>query len=247
MPVVRLPVSGLEVVLHAPSGADDLYLAEEPARDASVALELLRRVTRLESGGGVEWASLPLTDVDAALLALRRWLIGDVVRAALRCPADGCGALFDISFRISEYVEHHAPRRPRRVSRDAETGWYRLDETGVEFRLPSCEDLRAIGTGGGDTDVTASLATRCIRGGAPSAVARRRVEAAMQAIAPSLYGELWGECFECKRAVRTFFNPMAYVLEDLAQRAAGIYEDIHLLAHWYHWSEEAILALPRQR
>ena len=69
----------------------------------------------------------------------------------------------------------------------------------------------------------------------------------MEALAPSLYGRLDCSCHECGRSVALFFNPSSYVLEELARRAASIYDEVHALARSYHWSESEILALPRER
>jgi hypothetical protein len=238
----RLPVSGTVVVFRAPNGADDVFLAEQSACDASVAVELLARVATAPDGSLIDWASLPVTDVDAGLLALRRTLLGEVVRAAVRCTAAECGALFDVSFRISDYLRHHLPRKARTSNGD-EPGWFRLDRTETFFRLPTACDVIALT---GETDVEGALAARCIRPDASSKV-RRRVETAMQALAPSLYDELDCVCHECGASVPLVFNPVRFVLGELAGRAAHIYDDVHLLASRYHWTENDILALPQAR
>ncbi len=44
-----------------------------------------------------------------------------------------------------------------------------------------------------------------------------------------------------------FFNPQLYVLQELRNQVTRLYEEVHLLALHYHWSEAEILALPRAR
>jgi hypothetical protein len=239
----RLPVSGWEVLVHAPSGAEDVYLAEVRSHDTAVAIELLERVTRREGGAPVDWGSLAITDMDFALLTLRQLIIGDYIRTTVSCTVAGCSSPFDVSFRISEYLQHHVRSSAHGHVAGDEPGWFQLSGTDVFFRIPTARDLVELD----GSDIGSQLTKRCIRAGNLTANVRHRVERAMQKIAPTLYGELQSLCCECGAAVSTFFNPTAYVLEEFAQRAVGIYDDVHLLAHCYHWSEEAILALPGPR
>jgi len=240
---VRLPVSGIEVALRAPNGADDLFLIERPDRDMRAAVELLARVARGIDDAAVDWRALPLTDVDVALLELRRLVIGDHVRTAVRCTSAACGAPFDVSFRLSDYLKHHRPAATRAVAA-ADAGWFRLGDSEVAFRLPTAEDALAVSS---ESKPALVLASRCIR---PSTLARgmrKRIEAAMQKMAPSLFDELDCSCHECGEPVPIAFDPVSYVLEELARRAAHVYEEVHLLARAYHWSEQEILALSHQR
>jgi len=69
----------------------------------------------------------------------------------------------------------------------------------------------------------------------------------MEAMAPNLSGEMQGECPECHRRITVYFDVQKYVLRELRDRASRVYEDIHLLALNYRWSEESILLLPRNR
>jgi hypothetical protein len=43
------------------------------------------------------------------------------------------------------------------------------------------------------------------------------------------------------------FEIVAFVLRELRDHAAAIYQEVHLLALNYQWPEEHILALPRER
>lgn len=242
MSILRLPVSGTDVVLRTPDGADDVFLAELSTRDEAAATAFLSRVARHTDGSIVDWRTLPVADVDVALLDLRRLLVGDFVRTAVRCVSPPCGALFDISFRISDYLRYHQPRRARAAPAD-EPGWFRLQRSEVFFRLPTAGDLIALAN---DPDIEGALALRCIRP-KPTRAQRRRVETAMQALAPSLYDSVDCDCHECGRAVPLVFNPSAYVLGELRRRATHVYDDVHLLASRYHWSERDILALPQRR
>jgi hypothetical protein len=239
----RLPVSGLDLLFRQPTGAEDLILLEAGDPDVDLAISVLSALARSGAGESVDWASLSVTDLDAALLALRRELIGDRIASTVRCP---CGETIDIDFRVGDYLAQHAPRRLESipaVERD-EGGWYRLRGASVRFRLPSCADQSAIQR---RADAQEELVRRCFE---PEKVARRvvrRIESAMEALAPDLCGVLEGICPGCGATVQVAFDPQAYVLDELKQRAAFLLEEISLIAGHYHWSERDILALPQTR
>src|ERR1700722_19223549 len=141
MALFRLPVSGLDVLFRQTTGAEDILLIEEPAPDIHLALKLADALGRLPNGEAVPWNSLPVPDLDAALLALRRQFIGEQISTSVVCSdrAAGCRTRIDIAFRIGDYLEHHAPAGlPRGVSPAAEPGWFQLDGTDVTGRLATC-------------------------------------------------------------------------------------------------------------
>jgi hypothetical protein len=160
------------------------------------------------------------------------------------CGPAGCGARVDIAFRIRDYLAHHAPRPAEGLEASAEPGWYALQGTAVVFRLPSGADQLAIAF---HPEGEEELARRCIRPAGLAPPLREQVEAAMEALAPHLHSELEGPCPECGATVRAVFDPQRYVLQELRAQAARLYEELHLLARSYHWTEETILALPRHR
>lgn len=69
----------------------------------------------------------------------------------------------------------------------------------------------------------------------------------MEALAPNLSDDLQGQCSECGSIVTLFFDVPQFTLQELRRQAAFVYEEIHLLASSYQWTETAILALPHHR
>lgn len=244
MSVVRLPVSGLDIGLRLPDGADDMLLLEAGTPDIGLALALLARVAQRLDGAPLDVAALPISDVDALLLCLRQRAIGDVVSAKQVCAAPGCQARVDIAFSIRAYLEHHRPEATAAVVPAAEDGWYRLPDQPVEFRLPRAADQLAIAR---HARPAAALLLRCVRPADVTDQARRQVEAAMETMAPSLFAELEGTCPECGATVEASFDPLQYTLRELRDEAAFVYEEVCAIAHHYHWSEAEILALPAAR
>lgn len=241
---VRLPVAGIDVVIQLPTGAEDILLLESGAPDFAVALALLGRVVRRADGEPIDWDTLSITDVDVLLLRLRQRVIGDVVNADVRCPAPSCHARVDITFSIQHFLQHHQPRRTPGLSPAKEHGWFRLATGDLEFRVPRASDQIAIALA---TQPAQALQERCLRPATVPARVRRRVETAMEAIAPSLFAELQGECPDCGETVTCYFDPLQYSLRELRDRGAFVYEDVSKIAGYTHWSETNILALPSAR
>jgi hypothetical protein len=177
-------------------GAEDLLLREAPACDASLALAFVARLATASDGEPIDWPALTLTDFDAVLLMLRRSILGDLIRAEAACPGPSCGQRVDVTFSLHEYVAVHVPRPPRRVTAMNETGWFCWRghaSNGVSFRLPCVADRLAVAD---HPDPVGALINRCVRPQNVSQAQLRRVEGAMEALAPSLSGILQGECPE---------------------------------------------------
>jgi hypothetical protein len=253
-----LPISGRALALRHPTGVEDMLLVETAQGDTGLALDLATRLARADNGEPLDWSRLPVTDLDAVVLGLRRALLGDRIVADVTCRTEGCGTRIDMSFMIGDYVAHHRPKRgmPRlrgwSVTDVADDpGWYGLSRSGeggdgpiAVFRLPSGADLLAVE---GLPDAADALARRCIRPAEPSSPVLRRIEAAMEALSPNLAGELAGVCPECRTPVTAHFDPRRFCLRELRDRARFVYDDIDVLAQRYHWSERAILTLPAAR
>jgi hypothetical protein len=234
-------------------------MAEAAPGDVGLALVIAKRLVRASDGVDLDWDLIPVTDLDAIVLRLRQLLIGDRVVTDVRCRNQDCGSRIDFEFRISAYVAHHYPKSERLPLRkwsvepvDAEPGWYRLSRVAADstetmlalFRLPSGIDQLAVA---GLPDAAEALARRCIRPADLPRRWRRRVEAAMEKIAPSLSADVQGQCPQCGGRIRVRFDARQYCLEELRNLAAFVYEDVDALAQRYHWSEDAILAMPNAR
>ena len=244
MAKVRLPISGIDVMLREPVGAEDILLLEAPAYDTAFALEFVARLAAPANGAAVEWSNLCVTDLDALLLLLRQMLLGNLIRTDIVCPAADCGARIDVAFRIGEYLAHHRPRTARGVEAADEPGWYCLRNTPVSFRLPTAADQVAVTQA---LKPARELIQRCIRPTNIPVRLLRRIETAMEALAPGLSQNLQGHCPHCEMSVDMYFDVQQFVLSELRNQAALIYEDVHALALHYHWSQAEILALPRGR
>lgn len=114
----------------------------------------------------------------------------------------------------------------------------------MSFRLPTIADLRVAEA---SADPEHCLRQRCVRPATVPAAVARRVSRAMTALAPSLTGAVTVQCPVCGGSGQLLFDPVSYSLTELRAAAAGLYEEVHLLASAFRWPEDAILALPRSR
>jgi hypothetical protein len=242
--LARLAVSGVEVEIHPPGGNEDLLLAESSVVDVGLAIAFAGATTRSADGAAVDWAALPHTDLDVAVVLARTLVFGDVIRATATCPTSDCGSKISVAFSLREYLDHHRPGRARGVEPDASPGWFRITGQAIRFRVPTAGDLSAARTAARPDEV---LMAACVEPTNLPAARRSRVERALERLAPTLVDEVAGTCPECGSSITMWFDPVSYCLRELRDQAAGIYDDIHVLASAYHWSEERILALPRAR
>ena len=240
----RLPVSGFEAAVHPPTGREDLLLQEAADLDMCLVFSLLERLVRLPPGAPRSWSELSITDLETLVLLIRSEVLGNRIRAEADCTATECRARVDVSFDIEEYLASVKPRVPRGVERIEAEGCYLLRQGDVKFRLPNGGDLAAL-----ERDATSerTLVHGCIRAPRVPGPVRRRIERAMHALAPRLSRIMSGQCPECKATLSFHFDVVRFVLREIRDHAATLFEEVHLLAIHYKWPEEDILALPRSR
>jgi hypothetical protein len=250
--VFVLPVSGTAVALRQPTGAEDVLLAEYRVEDPALALVLAERLGQADPV--VDWAALPVHDIDTLIVRLRQAVVGNRVIAEIACTSPSCGQRVDMSFGIDAYLAHQRPRHGQvhrrywRAERSTDAAdWYVLyarDADDVRFRLPTLTDQIAVYE---QPDAAAALAARCISPSGLPARERARAEAAMAMLAPPVAGPLQGRCPFCTTPIVARFEARLYCLQELRDRASFVYDDIDALAERYHWSERAILTLPHAR
>ncbi|MDA9504169.1 hypothetical protein XI09_05200 [Bradyrhizobium sp. CCBAU 11386] len=253
-PLARLvlPASGLSVTLRHPTGLDDILIAEGGLSEVQLALAIAERLG--DEREALDWTALPVCDLEALLLHLRRGVIGDQVVTDSLCSAKGCGARLDFSFSIDAWLAHHRPKRPplgargfsvRASERHGEYDLSLRDVAGsFAFRIPTIGDQIAAAQ---DADAEMAIAQACLYPPDMPPRARRAAERAMQFLAPGLRDNLQGVCPECRATITVLFDPLHYCLQELRDRARYVYQDVDILAQRYAWSEAAILTIPSVR
>jgi hypothetical protein len=257
---MRLPVSGLDVSFRLPNGHDDLAILEASgaSRTSSIerALEALCRLATLSSAPSTSsdpsysnpnpspWLCLTITDFECALLGLRRFLFGDIVRTLVRCT---CSERMEMEFSITTLLREACPRTPRRlVPSTHRAGWFLLPEKSLTFRLPTLSDqLQALAS----PSPFAELEHNCIERTVDAAAIQSTsaAERAMEAMAPTISRPVTGVCAECGTSLIVQLYVPSLVLNELQSSASNVHTEIHAIAANYHWHESAILALPQIR
>jgi hypothetical protein len=254
---MRLPVSGQEVRFRAPDGNDDLAILEAAGSALEQALAVIPLLARLPESNcrkrGAEskpapWEAMTVTDLEAALLGLRRFLFGDTVICLYRDPSHPCEVRMEVEFSITALLDEVKPRMPHGVRTvKAAPSWYGFETAtarGLEFRLPTAADqLESMS----DARGAGALAERCVKGAKGATQISARAEKAMEAMSPAVSQSLEGSCPECGKPVSIPLYVPQLVMNELRDGARGVYGEIDLIAGSYHWEEAVILALPRSR
>ncbi|HET9080132.1 MAG TPA: hypothetical protein VFO01_06410 [Trebonia sp.] len=239
-----LPASGLTLHVREATGADELIVLEPGWSPVATLITLASRLATDAQGRTPAWEELPAADAGAIALTIRQAWLGERISTDARCLRPGCLERMDIAFVIPAYLAHHRRRPYAGMRPGQDAGWFELGAAPVSFRLPTIGDLRAAMA---SADPEHCLRERCVRPATVPAATARRVSRAMIALAPSLSGTVTVCCPACGDSSQLRFDPVSYSLTELREAAAGLYEEVHLLASAFRWPEDAILALPRSR
>jgi hypothetical protein len=236
--MATLPVSGAEIALREPDGADDMLLHESSGSPVALGLALL---TRLAEDPGRDFAALSVTDFEFLLLNLYAARLGPRMTLGFACPH--CRTMVEVSFLVADYAADITPRAVPGVAPDPDRlGWFRLD--GAGFRLPTAGDLAAAAERAAPARV---LAERCLDETARRKRYRARVERAMEMMAPEFSRPIAGDCPACGATVQAGLSVSRVVMAELKRRAGAAHDEVDLIARAYHWPESEILALPQHR
>lgn len=259
--VVR-PLTGHEEELLASGSAGPAHL---------VTTVLARCVERIGTREVTEQVArdLGVGDRQALLLALRQATFGPTVTAVVTCPWRDCSERMDIDFAIPDIPVRAAADLPALheitlsaaalgVPGEVDGGGSARPGQRVAFRLPTGADQEAIGTLAADDPIRAldALLERCVLPSADETAcgirdftprARAEIEQAMLAASFGPELSLGASCPECGRSFTLPFDIQDFFFGEVAITPDLLLREVHYLAFHYHWSEEEILALPRDR
>lgn len=210
--------------------------------------------------------SLLVGDRDYLVMKLRQITIGDKVEAILVCPNPKCGEKIDIDFDLKDIPNKQGKMTSpfftlmlpgQTMNEDnAENGHYQ-----VEFRLPNGGDQEelALLEIHNETEAVNKLLARCIKRmdgimeineshiKKLSLSARRKIEKTMSELAPQIGLEMEAKCPECKKNFSFNFNLSQFFLDEMKIKMDQLYQEIHLLAFYYKWSESEILSMTSKK
>jgi hypothetical protein len=237
------------VGLRPVSGQEEEWLARHPTAPTACAVtQVLASCLRLDDGepnGAVPSPRalarrLLVGDRDYLMVQLRRATLGDMVAAIYRCPR--CDQPMDVAFDLADLPVEPAPQQ---------VVWYSstlADGGPVRFRLPNGADQESVAELPA-VAAEAALLDRClVAERAPlSQEERDRVIEEMERLACKVELELDLTCPECAHAFLTVFDVSRFFFAELAVSRRTLLREVHHLAFHYGWSEQAILALDRDR
>ena len=209
---------------------------------------------------------LLVADRQFLLLKLREMTFGDQVQATIVCPWPNCGNRVDIDFSTRDIpIEESADKGPSysiTLSPDAvQNSETQAQEDTIVFRLPNGGDQEALASLVVENEAAAlsALLTRCIKQVGSdkepgldwihslSPMARMEIEQHMEAHAPKVDLSLGAACPECHREFSMPFDLQQFFFGEWHTSRDLLYREVHYLAYHYHWSEEEIMELPREK
>jgi hypothetical protein len=222
--------------------AEDLDVDFASGLRPAVVTRLLANCLRCAAMEPVPEADLwswPVSRRMQALLAVAAATSGTGREVAAVCSRAECGQTMEIGLNL-EMFRSACADEPFRFSAVPQMDW--------TVRLPTAADqLQYISEFGGDPLL---LARSLFTAGDPARFQAEwlpALESALEERDPLTAIELSAACPYCGEANRVEFDLEGFLLRDLERRQAALFDTVHRLAAVYHWSEDDIVALPRQR
>jgi len=260
-----------EVELAPLSGREEELLAdcESSTRTTFLTMLLRRCMRRLGTMSPISEdvvRGLLIADCHYLVLKLREATFGAQVQATVQCPWEACREKVDIDFSLQDIPVHESEEKGPLYTRELSPDAALRGEQGeqyreVVFRLPNSEDQEAISpvVEEDEAKALALLLTRCICRLGPlhapgpavihrlSPLARAEIERHMAEAAPQVDLTLAVHCPECGREFAVPFDLLGFLLGECKTSRELLYREVHYLAYHYHWSEQDIMALPREK
>lgn len=237
------------VHLRQLTGEDERFLADCGERMPRVEREtaLLARLVRFPDPGtplAVEAIrKLTAGDREALLLHIYRGFAGERLAGMLRCPV--CGDAVTLDLAVLDLLAPPSDDCPEEYPRE-------VAGRRTVLRPVTGADLEALNDGAGPG--AERLLRACVVSAdpplPPAPLPPEEIKAFSEALAaldPQADIVLDARCPSCSRAFPVFLDAWDALLRALSPRRGRIEEEVHALAFYYHWTEEAILALPLNR
>jgi hypothetical protein len=237
------------------TGLDEQLLLELPAimpLHSQILAFLEKIITFFDVGeAGAIMRQMSIGDITFLLLSARKLMVDDDIACTAQCPS--CSKNMSLSISVTELKQTTtaaattmAPERHHEM----EACGYRLR---VRPLTPQDQDI-VLNNNPSSDKVVQALARACIIHSEPQLPDGDISESLLEAIGWTL-GEidplsditLHLACPECQHAFHATLPIEAFVLGELYQDKYGLEREVHWLAFHYHWSEQEILSLTREK
>jgi hypothetical protein len=260
-----------EVELIPLTGKEEELLAQNREKQSAslvttVISRCLKRLGTVEPVTEEAARNLLVADRQYLLLKLREITFGDGVQLTVSCPWPHCGEPVDLAFSTRDIsIKESGDKGPVYSMELSEKAAYESDNgkhyRKVTFRLPSGGDQESVSPLLDENEAGAltALLERCIRGIGPmknpskemirklSPLARMEIEKQMAAVAPCVDLDIESDCPECRRRFTVPFDLHDFFFGELRTSLDLLYREVHYLAYHYHWSEQEIMAMTRDK
>lgn len=253
------------------SGREEELLAGNHRRESATLVTAilsccLRRLGEINPISEEVTRNLLIGDRQYLLLKLHEVTFGNQIQATISCPWPDCSKRVDIDFLTEDIPIKESEKKgptyemelsPEAAFVDCDHKEYRK----IIFRLPNGADQEAISPFLSENEAQAltMLLDRCVQSVGPlknhgntltgrlSPLARKEIESRMVKVAPRVELDLRADCPECGRAFTIPFDPHRYFLGEMRTSINLLYREVHYLAYHYHWSEQEIMQMPREK
>ncbi len=259
-----------EVLLSPLTGREEALLAENHKGEyASLVTTVLSRCVRqigeIRPVPESLTENLLIADRDYLLLKIREATFGSQVQATVPCPWPDCGEKTDIDFLIDDIPvtssEEKGPIYNLVLSPGAAFTQNGEKHRELTFRLPTGVDQSKVVPMLAQNEARAlgELLTRCLQTIGSlnietiedieelSPLARLEIEREMSKVAPKVELNMDINCPECARLFTLPFDLQDFFFGEMRTSRDLLYREVHYLAYHYHWSEQEIMEMPKER
>lgn len=224
-----------------------LQIWEQGQRGHSVNQALALLAAALPGRPTAELADLSLGERDAILLRLRERTLGPELKGYTACPR--CGVTLDFTVSIADVLVRQAAAREGVLTTE--------DGYEVRFRPATSRDLEAISRAEDIAAARSLLVRRVVRtalhAGAPvdprslPETVLEELSARLETLDPQAEVPLALACAACKNEWLVLFEIGSFFWAEVNALAERLLNEVHVLAHYYGWSEKEILSLSAVR
>jgi hypothetical protein len=188
-----------------------------------------------------EVATVPVGDLNRALLTAWRERFGDRMDCVATCP--GCGERLEFELSVGAML---AAGGPPPVPPAVEVAGRR-----IELRAPTVADLQEAAAGGSREAARRELLRRCVGSDVelPASIdaLAEQVSAALEAADPHTALMPALRCPSCDAGFQAAVDVAAHLWAALDRRARRVVDEVAELARAYGWTEDDVLRLPAYR
>jgi hypothetical protein len=204
---------------------------------------------------------LLIGDRQYLLLQLRALTFGEQIQATLACPWPDCGKRVDIDFSLTAIPVKTVEVQSLSYTITLPSENEEADaERRVQFRLPNGGDQETVSPllAQNEAEALTVLLHRCIQSVDQqppslelirnlSSSARLAIEQQMETLAPGIELTMETQCPECGREFTAPFDLQDFFFGEFRTSLDLLRREIHYLAFHYHWSENDILSMTRDK